>query len=422
MTPRDVPPSRERIFHLLAEASELEHNLLCSYLYALFSLKKGSADDLHDAEREAVKRWRRTLQQVCIEEMAHMAQVANLSMAVGMRPHFDRPNLPVAPGYHPAGIVIDLAPLDAQTLQHFIYLERPDGSTAKDSDAYVPDTRAPPRGQVLRSTPSAPEYATVGAFYDMLLSELERLCNSIGESAVFCGDPARQLGADELGDRVRVVPDMATARAAIDSIVEQGEGARHDSADSHFGRFRAMERELQALTAARPSFRPSHPAARSPVMRPPVSEDRVHVCSVAASEALDLGNALYSLMLRCLAQTYESGLHERAQRTALFRVAKHLMHAMEAVGRVLVTLPAEDEALRPHAGMTFTMLRATEGYGPGVPALALVDERLRELGRHAAEMESLGSQGPYLARVFGEAQALLAPHIPEESAADQPQA
>ena len=31
--------SREHLLHMLAEASELEHNLLCSYLYAAFSLK-----------------------------------------------------------------------------------------------------------------------------------------------------------------------------------------------------------------------------------------------------------------------------------------------------------------------------------------------------------------------------------------------
>ena len=31
--------SRENLRHLLAEASALEHNILCCYLYAVFSLK-----------------------------------------------------------------------------------------------------------------------------------------------------------------------------------------------------------------------------------------------------------------------------------------------------------------------------------------------------------------------------------------------
>jgi hypothetical protein len=30
---------RDRLVHLLTEAAEIEHNLLCSYLYAAFSLK-----------------------------------------------------------------------------------------------------------------------------------------------------------------------------------------------------------------------------------------------------------------------------------------------------------------------------------------------------------------------------------------------
>jgi hypothetical protein len=30
---------REQLFHLLAEAAEIEHTLMCCYLYAAFSLK-----------------------------------------------------------------------------------------------------------------------------------------------------------------------------------------------------------------------------------------------------------------------------------------------------------------------------------------------------------------------------------------------
>ena len=32
-------PSREQLLHSLYEAAELEHNLMCTYLYAAFSLK-----------------------------------------------------------------------------------------------------------------------------------------------------------------------------------------------------------------------------------------------------------------------------------------------------------------------------------------------------------------------------------------------
>jgi hypothetical protein len=101
MTPAALR-SREHVLHVLAEAAELEHNLLCSYLYAAFSLKRSDAEGLAAHELAAVSRWRASILAVCMEEMAHLAQIGNLMLALGARPHFDRPNLPVPPGYHPA--------------------------------------------------------------------------------------------------------------------------------------------------------------------------------------------------------------------------------------------------------------------------------------------------------------------------------
>jgi hypothetical protein len=39
MTPTTATPTREALLHMLYEAAELEHNLMCTYLYAAFSLK-----------------------------------------------------------------------------------------------------------------------------------------------------------------------------------------------------------------------------------------------------------------------------------------------------------------------------------------------------------------------------------------------
>ncbi len=61
---------------------------------------------------------------VAIEEMGHLALVNNFLVAVGGAACFES-NFPVASGYHPANITIRLTPLTHQTLQHFIYLERP---------------------------------------------------------------------------------------------------------------------------------------------------------------------------------------------------------------------------------------------------------------------------------------------------------
>lgn len=37
-------PSREILVHQLYEAAELEHNLMCTYLYAAFSLRDGAGE------------------------------------------------------------------------------------------------------------------------------------------------------------------------------------------------------------------------------------------------------------------------------------------------------------------------------------------------------------------------------------------
>ena len=61
-----------------------------------------------------------------------------LMAAVGGVPHFGRANFPIPSGYHPAGIVVKLAPFNPATLDHFIFLERPEGSVVADGAGFEP--------------------------------------------------------------------------------------------------------------------------------------------------------------------------------------------------------------------------------------------------------------------------------------------
>jgi hypothetical protein len=89
--------------------------------------------------------------------MSHLSLVANLFSALGGSPHFMRPNFPVSPGLYPSDMVIELAPFDLKTIEHFIFLERPasqeisDGDTFKSFGAYE---RVAPHNQ--------PSYADIG--------------------------------------------------------------------------------------------------------------------------------------------------------------------------------------------------------------------------------------------------------------------
>jgi len=136
-----VAPTRERLIFALCEAAELEHTLMCTYLYAAFSLKSGEAEGLSAAEAEAVARWRRTIIDVAIDEMGHLAAVWNITSALGGVPFFGRDNFPLGFGRLPAGIVVKLAPFNPDTLQHFVYLERPHESAEPEGDGFEPERR-----------------------------------------------------------------------------------------------------------------------------------------------------------------------------------------------------------------------------------------------------------------------------------------
>ena len=119
-----VKPSREQLVFGLYEAAELEHNLMCTYLYAAFSLREGEEEGLLAHEVAATARWRRTILNVAVEEMGHLSAIWNITSALGGSPRFGRTNFPLSPGDLPAGVVVKLAPFSEAAIQHFIYLER----------------------------------------------------------------------------------------------------------------------------------------------------------------------------------------------------------------------------------------------------------------------------------------------------------
>src|SRR5258705_7551865 len=98
--PDIITQNREQLAYLLTEAAEIEHGLMCCYLFAAYSLKRSTSDELIEKEVATVARWRGAIVSVAVEEMLHLSLVSNLLTAIGFAPQFQRPNFPVAPGYH----------------------------------------------------------------------------------------------------------------------------------------------------------------------------------------------------------------------------------------------------------------------------------------------------------------------------------
>ncbi|OYW21250.1 MULTISPECIES: ferritin-like domain-containing protein [unclassified Sphingomonas] len=383
-----IPVSREQLWGILFEAAEIEHNLMCCYLYAMFSLKDSVDEDLNEAELAAVRRWRGEIMDVAIEEMAHLAIVSNILSALGAPAHFGRQNFPIAPGYHPAGVVVKLAPFTVETLDHFIYLERPETVEIADGEGFAPERsyiRALAPDRLMSATM---DYATVGKLYQAIEDGIRFLADEIGEDALFVGDAGHQISHDVMAlPNVTVVRCVKTACAAIDAIVRQGEGADPDEAGSHFQRFLAIRAEYQALLEARPDFRPARKAAHNPVMRrPPLPDGKVWISAEPAASLLDIGNAIYNHSLRCLALSY-AGVDGAAQRS-LVNAAVDLMRILTPVAERLTALPANADQPGCTAGLSFATLRSAAALPVTAGAVPVLVERLRDIADKAIGLAS----------------------------------
>src|SRR5690349_21794313 len=405
----DIPSvSREALIHALYEAAELEHNLMCTYLYAAFSLKSGTAEGLSAAEADATARWRREILRVAIEEMGHLTAVWNITSALGGSPRFGRLNFPLDPGGLPASVVVRLAPFSEAVLQHFIFLERPAESDEPDAAAFQLDFTFRRGISLPRVTPMPVDYETVGDFYVKLATDLKAFVARLGEKDVFCGDRALQISRTEIDFQgCDPVICSLTALKAFDAIVTQGEGAAEENPDSHFCRFLAIRKELAALKAANPAFEPAHPAAVNPVLRRPVRAGvRVWLENEEAAATVDIANTAYMLMLRLLSHSYLIPKPHPAKALCV-DLGLGLMRAMAPLGERAARLPAGPSNPHCNAGMSFTALRDAAPFPPGSSATKFFTERFAEL---------LAGARVLLSRANGDARVVQSVRILEELA------
>jgi hypothetical protein len=195
----------------LQKAIELEHATIPPYLYALYSLGT-------DPKNAAVAS---IIQSVVSEEMLHMTLACNILNAIGGEPVIDSPRfIPTYPGYLPGGVEsglkVKLEPFSIPVIKKtFMVIEEPE----KAAHFVV---RATLRAHARKT---APRKKTIGDFYRAIGARITQLGASI-----FTGDPARQVRPpfpqSELGNESfnGLVTDVNSALAAIDLIIDQGEG------------------------------------------------------------------------------------------------------------------------------------------------------------------------------------------------------
>jgi hypothetical protein len=382
-----VIQDREELLFLLTEAAQLEHMVLCQYLFGAFSLKQSADEGLSAEQLLAVRAWRRTISGVASQEMLHLALVNNLLTAVGGSPCFHHPNFPQRARYFPPEVQHALLPFGDDALTHFLHLECPEGMELPDSPQFANPRPVAPHAAGIEIVPVRQDFATIGHFYRELERGLQTLAARFGEEQIFIGSPEAQATARYFGwPELIQVTNLATAQRAIDTIIKEGEGATGDRVNSHFGRFQQIQDEFRQLKHADSTFEPARPVlaacARQPV---DVSEVVLRIQDASTIAVADMFNASYELLLRLLTRFFMHAGETHDEYVTLSTATVDVMSGViHPLGELLTRLPVGPNHPGKTCGASFEVV--TADYLPVERRLAwlVMRERLLELASHAA--------------------------------------
>jgi Ferritin-like len=379
---------REALIYTLGKAAELEHLVMLQYLFAAFSLKQKASEGLSPETAEAVGRWRHTLLEISEQEMLHLALVQNLLTAVGAAPRLTRPNFPMPAYAYPAGVRIELVPFGEAALRHFAFLERPEGMHVDDAEGFeaIAQAIALPHDEDDEIVPHLQEFDTIGQLYRSIQAGLEHLQGRIGAERLFIGPPDAQATEEHFRwPELVAVTDLDSAVRAIDTIVEQGEGARGEWRDAHFGRLLGILEDYLALKKADPSFEPARPVVAANV-RPQSSGVVVPLITDAGTiRCMDLLNVCYEVLLQLLSRYFAHADETPEQLAILADVSVSLMYtAIKPLGSVVTSLPVTPGVPGVTAGPGFELFYQVDYLLPHrAAAWVLMEERLRDAAAFA---------------------------------------
>jgi hypothetical protein len=413
--PEIIVEHRKELTYLLSLGAELEHGLMCQYLYAAFSLKS-AADGLSEEQVERVEGWRGVILKIAGEEMLHWAVVQNLLAAIGSAPFVARPHLPHQAQGYPPGVQLRLLPFGETSLRHFVYLERPEGVEELDGEGFEPVGLAPAPMRPEEIVPRGQDFATVGHLYRSCGAGLANLAAKIGEDRLFIGPAFHQatesaFGWPELGP----ITNLEEANAALERIVEQGEGATGDWEAAHFGRFLELRDDYLKAREDDPGFDPVHPVVAAGMRGVEGIEPDVYITDPITGQCSDLFNAVYELLLQMIARYFAFGHETSEQREVLANAAVDLMfQAIKPLGILLARLPVGPEHPGATAGANFQLpYRASFLLPHRRAAWIRYAERLNDLAAFCADIDPPqgGDTLPEVAAALGNIAAGLLAHV-----------
>ncbi len=302
----------------LKVAMQVELSTIPPYLYAMYSIADPHAESA------------RLILSIVAEEMLHLALAANLLAAIGGEPDFLDPGLqPAYPGrlaHHKPELPLHLVPMSVAAVRStFMVIERPGARNAPPEDD---------------------EYHSLGQFYGAIETAFERL--SAAGPLFVSGSEHRQLAgghfygpvefdAADSGDLV-MVTDLASARAAIEVIVHQGEG---------LGEHRWADPDHQELTHYAKLLRIADGRVDIGEVLPVRTDPRVADYPADVARIATLANASYQAIFRVLDALYQPVDEKGILVRPLYGLMKHVLGPL---ARHLSTLELGDGTV---ASVTF---------------------------------------------------------------------
>ena len=418
---RLVVEHREQLWSLLIEAAQFEHMIMCQYLYACFSLKTEPGEGLTAGQADAVARWQQTLTGIAIEEMLHLALVNNVTTAIGAAPTLARPNFPRHSEFLPPGVEFALLPFGVDSLTHFLYLERPEGMERVDAAEFVPAAPPPEPAAGAEVMPRVQGFLTAGHLYRGIEQGLSDLSGRLGEPVLFVGEPGAQATPERFRwPQLIAVRDLASARAAIEEIIEQGEGARGEWRSAHYGRFLGIWNEYHKLRDQDPSFEPARPVIPAFTQQPyDIDEPQPQPAEPLTRQVAELFNLGYEVLLEVLTRFFTHTDETDEQLDTLVQAALGVMAGvLKPLGTALTRLPMGPGNPGRTAGAAFQMYYQMGNFVPWRQAAwVLLAERAAALSRQCAQCatqagapEAVSSAATAAAEITEQ----LARHLPQD--------
>lgn len=384
--------TREELVNALTEAAELEHGLLVQYMFAAFSMKRRTDEGITPVQQALLVDWERAILSVAHEEMTHLGTVCNLLSAIGAAPQFSRPSFPQpAQEYYPFDFQLER--FNDSSLYRFIVFELPE-----DEEAPSPPEHDSLFETMMLAAPDPLVYNHVGELYRQIADGFA----NIREAELFIGPKPLQDDDWARGFAIPRVVDLISARAAIQVIIEEGEGATETREGSHYDKFLKTREALRLEREKDQDFDPARPV----VLNPQTREHRDAAGNVTlienelTREVGELFNDVYSTMLLMLIQYYGYGGESNSQRKALRDSSRRMMSAIvRPVAEVLTELPISSDPTDGNAGPGFEIYSGLRLAPDRNNRWTVLRERLVQNAAQAKQLTKYQRESPALQRL-----------------------